>query len=711
MKLDDHSQFVPLEAAADVVWHEAKAQSIGIKQRKALDAYIRSLPTDPEGNVRLDQIEGVLRNIHQAIKLQDPSYLAQKRGFWVPRVPDAIEIAESKEFANQRTSIWQSTKDNLWSIFHDTSLHQPLPYTRNKTDGNPPCIIVLSGAGGTGKSETTGLSAFVTLAWMMMLNNPHVEFDHNPASWIQFVFQGIKQTTGKETLFDRLQYMVDNSPWFEKHCPRNKDKSSELEWPEKRIKVVNLSGMFNAALSKDVFFGAITEINEMAVYKNSNKIKDSNKTEFDVGSNMWDLLANRTENRFSQADGGFPGKLIVDSARSHDGDFTDQMKRRVKKDARILIVERTLWEAKSHLYQKDEQRFLVELGDDHRPARIIMTRDKAINPDAVVEVPERHRHRFQDDIEQACCDFLGEPKRNTGRFIPFPEKITDAQMGYVEVMGELRPFRYEEVSFLDLFGELKPGEPIDWATLINYDYFDAILDKQTPFALHVDASTTGDATGIAFGRVIGSKAMLQAHIYSEALGGIQELQNVEAPIYQIDGILCVRAQRGEIIDINFCEALGLEIKRLVNLKYASSDWLESWGMLLTWRRHGIVADKFSVDIKPTGYYAYRHALREGRLLMQPHTVNDRETRQLKRIGGGNKWKIDHPDGGGSKDCSDAVAAVLGVLSLTEGSKYYRETEQDESAFGEDDLEAYTPQRRSGLHVINSRGGMGKRMLN
>jgi hypothetical protein len=627
-------KLISINRAVAIVRDEARKARIGREKLEACLAYVESMPKNDRDQVRLDQFIGLLKNIQQSIELDDPEYLGQRRGFRTAHVPDVIEASESKEFANQKATLWNSTKDNLWRIHHGDHNH-----------GEPPCIIVLGGAAGTGKSETTWLSGFYTLLLLLMMHDPHVEFMHNPAKWIILVCQGIKEKTTKDSLFDAIQYAVDNSPWIQKNAPRRARLNEELQWPLRRIKLINLTGDFDAGLGKDVFWGGVTEINEMPVIQRSKRIKDTSQTTLDTGQKMWTVLENRISTRFSEIGGTFPGKLIADSARSHVHDFTSKMKDRAKRDKRILVIERAVWEAQVHKYPATEPRFPVELGDEFRPPRVLKSVEAAIVKNRVVMVPQRHRETFLEDCEQACKDFIGAPTRAVGRFIAYPEKITKAQTAYVEIMDELRPFKYTEISYRDMFGDLPDTKTIDWNLLINYEYFDAIIDKATPWTCHADMALTNDAVGFAFARIYGSKEVSKALIWNPELRVVEEMENIQAPIYMIDGILRIVARPGETIDPNITEALILELKRLINMRYGSADWFEAQQMLNNLKRARIVADKYSVDKTPDGYMHYKHVLRDERIIMQPHPTNDKETRELKRIIKGQSVQIAHPEDG------------------------------------------------------------------
>ena len=672
MKFSDSEKLIPVDSALEILEQTGFKQRVPSAKIKAAQAYIASLPIDENRCIRWDVLNGAMSNALQALKHEDPELLLQRRGFWVKHVPDSQEIVESKQFANKKTITWPTVLENLWFMHHDigdTALPKGFSRRRPKKP-RPPCIIGLSGCQGGGKSQTTYLSAFITLVHLFSLHDPHLEFNHDRSGWIIFAFQSIKEKTGEDSLYIKLKNTIDQSPWFEKYFPRNKKVNEEIRWPDHMIKVMNLTGEWDSGLGKDVFWAGINEINEMRVIERSRRVAETSKTRFDIGERMWNNINNRMETRFQESDGSFPGKLIADSARSHTNDFTARLKEKAKNDSNILLVERSLWEAKKHDYPKTEKRFLVELGDEQRVPRIITNIDQAHDRQRVVRVPERHRKRFDSDCEEACKYFIGEPTRSIGRFVPYPERITRAQEAYIERFGDSRPFKTYRISFHDMFPGAKPEEKLDWSSLINYEWFDNLLDKYDAWSMHCDMAATQCDAGFSFGCICDTKSIGNALIYDPGERRVREWENIEAPVYLIAGILAIHANPGETIDPGFVQALGLELKRLLPVRYGSSDWFESNQMLLAWKRVGIIADHYSLDKKPDGYYEYLHALRDERIVMMPHPKNDKETRELKREIRSGKVVVTKSENG-TKDLSDSVAGITGVLGATEAMRIYR----------------------------------------
>lgn len=669
MKLTYAEKWVSQKKALEQLTQIGNEVGLSKKNIKSLRDYLLLIPPNNEGEIRLDHIHGLWKNFQRALEEGDAAFLEHRRGYKVDRVVNVIEFAESKEFANQKRSLWKSTADNLWRIHHGTE----------GKGGSPPCVIVLGGAAGTGKSETTWLSAMYTRYLLGCMWNPHLEFETNPGSWVVFAIQAPKLEQAQDSLFDKLQFAIDSSPWFRENCPRRMDYNSELHWPDQRIMVMPLTGKFRAGEGKDVFWFAITEANSMPVHEKSKQLQDTSKDVLDVAVEMYTTLTNRVETRYSQTDGGFPGKGIIDSQRSHTGDFTSKMIERARSDPNILVIERALWEAKAHAYPPEEPRFLVECGDNLRPSRIIANRDLAIDPDSVIEVPERHRTRFEDDCEEALRVLAGKPTSAIGRFIPYPERITRAFEKFVERKGDLRLFKMETVNFHELFGKIGQDEAVDWDLLINQEYINSILDKTIKASVHVDMAVSGkgDAVGIGITRIVGSKVVEHGHLFNRDEGQLQEVENIRAPVYFTDAVLQVKARPGEQIDVNLLRDLIRElVRRGFNIAYGSADWLEAAAMLQAWAAMDILTDHVSVDKTPYAYYELRQAIADERWVCQPHSILDDELRNVKREMKGGRVFVNHPQNK-TKDVADGAAGSIFTQSNTEAPEIYEQLEKQE----------------------------------
>ncbi len=641
------------------MWNFAKEERLAKTHTELLEAYLRMTPTDSNGLVRLDALIGRMSNFQKAVAENDGVFLEQRRGFKSARIVDIIEFSESREFLALKGTLWQSTKEDLWKIFHVP----PEPFE-----------VLLTGAAGTAKSTKSWISTCYSLYLMSCMWSPQIELGMAPVDEIFLIFQSMRLGTAKDTLFERLKRGVDASPYFREHFQRDGRNNSKLLFPN-HITIKPVTGATDAVLGLNAIGGVITEINFMPVYANSVRLRHSDKTVFDVGSEMYRNLRNRIIGRYKHLidQGDFVGRLIIDSARNHVGDFASRKMEEAKKDKTILVIQRSLWDARSHEYPPDAPKFPVEPATEYQPARILSSIDAAEDPESVIWIPEVFRTDCEQDLEQALKDLAGEPSTSTGRFLPFPTEITAAQEAYVERTGGATLFKLQDTSLGRLFG-IKSYDAehvrLDWSLLIDGDYLRQMeMEGASAFAVHVDTSLSGDATGLALGRIIDTRRVEKGHFYSDRDRRPMEIQGVSAPVYLIDGVLRIHAATGEQIDLNIIRDLVLELNRYIRIKYASADWMESAAMLQAWRGKRIVAGHVSVDKTPAAYFELKHAVREQRILFPPHATLDRELRRLKRITKGGTIKIDH-EPNESKDCADAVAGVVGVLQRCE-AKYRR----------------------------------------
>ena len=621
------------------------------------DAYLQAIPTDQAGNVPLDLLYGLLDNLKQAIAQKDASLFNRERGFKFNHIPDAIEFVESKEYLDYKAYVWPCVLDNLWRMFHT----EPRPN-----------VIVLGGAAGTAKSTTSWIATLYTCMLLRSMHNPHAEFGLMPSGKILQVFQGLKLDVVHDSLFNKAKNAIDDSPWFERYSPRKKDINDTIKFIDSLVEIKPLSGLVDSGLGKDILTAVITEINAMPEIKGSSRLSHSDKQVFSVGNEMFTTLWNRQETRFGQVGGGSAGWIIADSQRNFRGDFCDQ--KIVERDrdikerghSRILIIERTLWDAKPHQYPPDEPRFCVEMGTDHMPPRILEDPSHAEDPENTIMVPERHRKSFEEDIEQALKYLAGRPSSKSGRFIPSPAHIIAAKERFVARTGGASLFLHQDISFQELFAH---GAEVYWEKLINEEYLKRLQVEDGAWAVHIDMAITGDAAGLAVIRIVDTMVVERGHFWSQEDSKIRQIENIESPVYCVDGVLRIRARSGERIDQHLLEELPLQLRKIINIKIATADWLESEHLLQCWAKNRILAGSVSVDKTPVSYYELKHAIMEGRIMWPVHDRLELELLQLQRLIRGGTVKIDHPPDG-SKDVADAVAGAVGVLQRIE-AKYRR----------------------------------------
>lgn len=651
------SKLIPVTVAKEMLSHLANETGLGAQDKTFLLRWLESFPaqTSKDGVPCVNQ-ENLLfgfQNLSDYLDQRDPSALLQERG-WLPgKTVDVIEFVESREYVGGLVKVWPGVKDNLHQIWHNS----PKPFE-----------IVLTGSIRSGKSMTAQLSTEYLLYLLSRLRDPHARFGLSKGRTLVIVLQSVTQGKAERVLLGPMRSDIDTSPYFQRHYPRNRDINNKIIMPD-GIEVVPVTTNDTSAFGENVFSAVITEANAMPVIKNSVKLRYSNKTEYDQARELYNRIRERITATFNVNDDTFFGRLIVDSSVENPEDFTHQKMQEAKTDPSILVIHKAIWEVQPpSKFPPDEPRFPVEIGDTHRSSRVLDAPDEALNPEAVKWIPMQLKKYFVADVETALKNFAGIVTSVSGAFLPFKEKINEAQSGFAALSGGRQIFKHPEISFLETFGRLSPGESPDWGEVIDYDYIkESVSDPNVPFSIRIDLSATGDATGLAVARISGYVDVAESTTFNPRTARYEHESNVRAPVYQVDGLLRIVARHGEEIDPNLVAALGVELNRHINIKWGTSDRAESSrAVLITWRTHEIFCDFLSVDTDLRPFIEIKNALREGRIFFPPHETADRELKQLRKISRNQRAYIDHPDTvGASKDVADAMAGACFVLQVKE----------------------------------------------
>ena len=154
---------------------------------------------------------------------------------------DVRTFIESPEFANQRDEVYPKIMDELVEMNDGTYVE-----------------VVLTGAIGSGKTDTALRCQLYQLYVLSCIHNPQRLFRLAPSSEILIVFQSINASHSKGLDFARFKSMIDASPYFQNVFSYNTGLSSELHFPN-RIEVIPMSGNPQAAIGRNVIGGVIDE--------------------------------------------------------------------------------------------------------------------------------------------------------------------------------------------------------------------------------------------------------------------------------------------------------------------------------------------------------------------------------------------------------------------------------------------------------------------
>jgi len=623
------------------------SNSIGLPQTetKAFDLLLKSVPThNIDGTCIMMQqdLRDFLSNWIRAVQEQDFSFLHQARGLRVDRIVDIEEFAESKEFFNQKGYIRPKIKYELERLF--------------EAKGDPYIEAVLTGAIGIGKNYFADIALGYMLYRLSCFHNPQLEFDLAPGSSIVFIQQSMTQTLAKKVVFGQFAERLKLSPYFQRNFPYDPKVLSELRFP-KNIYVLPIGGSDTGAIGMNVFGGMIDELNFMAKTQDSVRTQHTGEEEYDQAERVYSALIRRMKSRFMQK-GKLPGKLLLISSVHYPGDFTDRKMDEAATDSTIFVMKYAQWDVlPADRFCGD--KFLIEVGNELKQTRIVQSIAEATDEEDVIEVPVEYKAEFERDIEAAMRDLAGIATGTRHPFIPYREQIEQAQLNFEETFGN-QLFLHNEC-IIDRVVDV--NEPDFWE-LVNRDYMENnIVDATLPFAAHIDVGVSNDAAGLAIGRITGYKLLPATKYFNEKTGEFVELRDIRAPMYQIDGVLRVKAPPNGEVDLELVRDLVLWLRGELFIKWSTMDSYQSTMMIQAFKKARIRSGVLSVDTSVAPYTEVKLSIKDERLLIPRHLTLAQELREVEKT---EKGKIDHP-AGGSKDCADAVAGVVYMLQTKEAT--------------------------------------------
>jgi|GEM_PF-867753 len=679
--------FVPEKKAEELVFAVVKEYGLDAQKAKVMELIPKACVYEDKQGKRychLQDLQGFVNNLLRAADSGDFSFLMQKRGLTGDRIVDVEEFVESPEYMNQKAYIRPKIKEALMELF---------------APGNTFVEAVLTGAIGIGKTFFGDMAMAYMLYCLSCYESPQLEYDLAPGSSIIFIQQSISLTLARKVVFDQFGGRLKESPYFMRHFCFDKGIKSELRFP-KGITVMPIGGSDTSALGLNVYAAQIEEMNFMSRTTDSIHIKYTREEEYDQAERLYTTLSRRIKSRFMQK-GRVPGKILLVSSVNYPGDFTDRKCKEAKTDKTIFVMKYNQWE----VLPPDRfsgKKFLVEVGNELKQSRILRDRSEALDEEDVLEVPIEYEPEFERDVDAALRDLAAIATGTRHPFIPFRELIELASDRFTALTGGKQLFRYDSVVIDDVIDRSERN----WEDLVDAAYIDqCIFDPLTVFAGHVDVGVTEDAAGVAVGRIIGYTDLPSTRFYSERARGFIEVDDMRAPVYQLDGLLQITSPPSGEVDLELVRDLVLYLRSLLNLKWCTMDSYQSTMMIQSFRRAKIRSGVLSVDTNLGPYMELKLALKDKRILYPDHSVFKRELRELER----NENKVDHPSGG-SKDVSDACAGVVYILQHKEadlGKAVRRRGGANKRRIADPDDRQDVP-REEGTRIVRMTRGGGRK---
>lgn len=497
--------------------------------------------------------------------------------------------------------------------------------------------VAFSGSIGIGKTTAAVLAMVYHLYKIMCMKDPQAFFNLSPGSEITYAFLNNTLSSSYGVAYKTFQAFIQESPWFLKHG-KIAGRTYPEYYPEKGFGFI-VGSRPQHTLGKHVIAAIMDEVS----FAPGQNVSYEKSKIMDVYTN----IRRRMESRF-MVEGRNYGMMFLVSSKATESSFLEAyIADQVKKGYPIYVVDQPLWKVKPAAYSG--KMFKVAVGNKYVPSRVIadgteeeirIRCEQAIEMGLrVVDVPVEHRQAFDQNLDKALQDVAGISTSVVTKTFSM-EKILKCKHERYQ-----NPFRSEVVT-IGVDDNLK-----------LQDFFDAdLLPREVlgaPIFIHLDASVSGDRTGLSGVAIVGTKEVAQYSADFEAEPVVSE-----ELVYQQVFTVGIQAPSSSEISFEktrqFCYYLRDEVG--LNIKFISTDGFQSVDTRQILKVKGFETGYTSLDRSPDGYDGLKSAISDQRIiLLQGCEQLDDELTELERDN--MTLKYDHPVGG-RKDEADSLAGAL-----------------------------------------------------
>lgn len=358
-------------------------------------------------------------------------------------------------------------------------------------------------------------------------------------------------------------------------------------------------------------------------------------------------IRRRMESRF-MVQGKNYGLLFLVSSKATESSFLEAyIADQVRKGYPIYVVDQPLWKVKPAAYSGE--MFKVAVGNKYVRSRVSpvgLDKDQLDNwIDAakksglsVIDVPVEHRQAFDQNLDKALQDIAGISTSVVTKAFSV-EKVMQCVSSTLH-----NPFSTDVIT-TGLNDDLKLQD-----FFLPSEIPDNVLSA--PIFIHLDASLTGDRTGLSGVAIVGTKEQV---MYST---DIDEKHVSEELLYQQVFTIGIQAPGDSEISLEKTRQFIYYLKDDIglNIKCFSADGFQSRDTMQILSTKGYNTKYISLDRTPDGYDSLRSALYDKRMiLLQGCDLLIEELSELERDNMTRKY--DHT-AYSSKDSSDSLAGAL-----------------------------------------------------
>ena len=504
--------------------------------------------------------------------------------------------------------------------------------------------LVLTGGIGLGKSFMAVLCILYLLHRMLCLKDPYLYYGLQPIDKITFSLINITIDAAKGVAWDKMQQLLQTSPWFMAHGTVS--GRSEIIWsPPKGIELV-VGSSNNAVIGRAVFSNFTDEVNFSSMTTDIEKIKKKQLT-------LITQIDARMQSRFMKGN-KLPTLQIIASSKNSDQSFLEtyiDMKKK-NESKTTLIIDEPQWVIRN---DKDSpEKFYVAVGNKFLASEVLprnvseevvdLYRSKGYN---MLKVPIGYYEAFLDNVDIALTDIAGISTIGALKYISGVR------------LNEIKTDKYENAFTRDII-EVGTNDNTQYKDFFDLSRIPENM-KLKPLFIHLDMSKSGDKTGIA-GVWIDKK-------------NISNNDNSKEIYLKVAFSVSIKAPKGYEISFeknrNFVRWLREEAH--LSIKGVTSDTYQSAQIQQQLKKDGFETEILSVDklenIPGTKqkiclpYQYFRSLIYEKKLTL--YKKCDLLTDEIIGLEKEPDGHINHPAGGtqGSKDQVDAVCGACFNASM------------------------------------------------
>jgi hypothetical protein len=496
---------------------------------------------------------------------------------------------------------------------------------------SPYWLVCLKGAIGVGKTTTASVGALYDLQWLLCNPDPQGFLGSLPAARIEFAIFNIT-LSATDVIWDKIASMMAESDYFTGLMGKAKKRFKTDTLFPKRIDFFSGSRIGHS-LGRDVYEVIIDEANFEVITGQVRKTFYS--------------LFRRMETRFMRKEGGFPGRIWIISSETDKSSVLNSLIEEYRGQEGVFIRQPAVWDVKPEKYAGDK-RFKVFTGSILKPNPVIVDQTNESlfkeEQELIIEVPEKHKHDFETDVNGALRDLAGVSTFSRYKLFKQRDKLDNALC-----MELLFPDNFE-LDFND------DNDQIMNKTLIP-DYFEKVYLPSFPRYLHIDIGLTGDRLGFGCTYISQYKEIRTRNILT-----FDEV-TVNIPEIVAEFAFAIQSKTGQQIPLFKVRAFILWLaKRGYSFGCITADGYESADCLQMLKRVGFNTEEISVDKTSAPYLKLRAQVSEEHIFMPDSKLLRAELEDLEVSPDGKK--VDHPEGKRpdgspySKDMADGICGSV-----------------------------------------------------